>query len=65
MIFINFNCPCPKIGCFNHGNCKECTKYHLASNGLPFCKRNHGWFTKIFYRKNYELLQTLKAEGKV
>ncbi|MFX1437036.1 MAG: hypothetical protein ACFFAA_07460 [Promethearchaeota archaeon] len=65
MIFINFSCPCPKLGCSNHGNCEECKKYHLTSNSLPFCKRNHGWFTKIFYRKNYELLQTLKAGGKV
>ncbi|MFW9946225.1 MAG: hypothetical protein ACFFBZ_12660 [Promethearchaeota archaeon] len=62
---ISFNCPCPKIGCSNHGNCEECNKYHSASNSLPFCKREHGFFTKLFYRKNYEMVQMLKSEGKV
>ncbi|MHA1271350.1 MAG: hypothetical protein ACTSPY_16270 [Candidatus Helarchaeota archaeon] len=60
-----FICPCPKISCNNHGNCDSCTKYHSNSGGLPFCKRNHGFFTKLFYRKNYKLVQTLKAEGKL
>ena len=65
MILINFNCPCPKTGCSNHGNCDECKKYHSSSNSLPFCEREHGFFTRIFYRKNYEMLQTLKRGGKI
>jgi hypothetical protein len=65
VILINFNCPCPKKGCSNHGNCEECKKYHSSSNSQPFCEREHGFFTKVFYRKSYEMLQTLKREGKV
>ena len=60
-----FNCPCPKIGCSNHGNCEECIKYHSSSNALPFCKREHGLITRIFYKKNYEMVQMLKSEGKI
>ena len=62
---ISFNCPCPKSGCSNHGNCEVCIEYHSASNNLPFCKREHGFLTKIFYRKNYEMVQMLKSEGKI
>ncbi|MFX1316132.1 MAG: hypothetical protein ACFE9T_09735 [Promethearchaeota archaeon] len=65
MIIINFDCPCPKTACSNHGNCEECNKYHSISKSLPFCKREHGIFTKIFYRKNYEMVQMLKRKGKV
>lgn len=65
VIFINFNCPCPKTECSNHGKCEQCKKNHSTSNSLPFCEREHGWFTKVFYRKNYEMLQTLKSEGKI
>jgi hypothetical protein len=25
---INQNCECPNIKCPNHGNCKDCRKYH-------------------------------------
>ena len=63
MIKIKFDCPCPKLGCPRHGKCEECEKYHSSLNGLPFCKREHGLFTKIFYRKNYEMVQKLKSEG--
>jgi len=62
---ISFSCPCPKIGCSNHGNCEECKKHHLASKSLSFCEREHGFFTRIFYRKNYEALQLLRSEGKI
>ena len=62
---INLDCPCPKIRCINHGNCEVCKRYHSASSSLPFYKRKHGFFTKLFYRKNYEIVQTLKNEGKV
>lgn len=65
MIVINLDCPCPKKGCINHGNCKECSEHHLTSNTLPFCKREHGLFTKIFYRKSYDTLQLLKEAGKI
>ncbi|MFX1447972.1 MAG: hypothetical protein ACFFCG_07525 [Promethearchaeota archaeon] len=65
MIIIDYSCPCPKKGCPNHGNCEECIKTHSDPNYLPFCQREHGFFTKIFYRKSYEALQTLKAEGKI
>ncbi|MFX1356957.1 MAG: hypothetical protein ACFFA8_06690 [Promethearchaeota archaeon] len=56
-------CPCPKEECSNHGKCEECIKYHSISNGLPFCQREHGFFTKIFYRRNYQMVQKLKNEG--
>jgi hypothetical protein len=25
---INQNCKCPSIKCPNHGNCRDCRKYH-------------------------------------
>lgn len=59
------NCPCPKERCANHGKCEECIEYHLISNTLPFCKREHGFFTKIFYHKNYQMVQKLKNEGTI
>ncbi|MFX1374322.1 MAG: hypothetical protein ACFFA0_00780 [Promethearchaeota archaeon] len=65
MIKINFDCPCPKKTCINHGNCEKCKKYHFSGNSVPFCQRNHGLFTKIFYRKNYEMVQLLRGEGKI
>lgn len=60
-----FVCPCPKIKCSNHGNCEECTKYHSISDGLPFCKRELGLFTRIFYKENYEMVQLLKREERI
>jgi hypothetical protein len=61
---INFNCPCPKKGCSNHGNCETCKEYHTALNGEPFCERDHGFFTKILYRKNFKMVQKLRKEEK-
>jgi hypothetical protein len=60
---INFDCPCPKKGCRNKGNCVACKNYHYSLNSVPFCERKHGLFTKIFYRKNYNQVQKLKMEG--
>ncbi|MFX1364785.1 MAG: hypothetical protein ACFFCE_17675 [Promethearchaeota archaeon] len=60
-----YNCPCPKKGCKNHGNCDECIKYHSFSKNLPFCQRKHGFFTKIFYHKNYEMVKILNGGRKV
>ena len=65
MIIINNICPCPKVKCSNHGHCENCKEYHSSANGLPFCEREHGLFTKIFYRKNYEMAETRKGEGKI
>ncbi|MFX0032843.1 MAG: hypothetical protein ACFE8E_05020 [Candidatus Hodarchaeota archaeon] len=65
MIKINLICPCPKKACSNHGNCEECNKYHSNANNLPFCKREHGFLTKLLYRKNIEMVQMLKSEGKI
>jgi hypothetical protein len=62
---INFDCPCPKKECPNHGNCEECNKAHANSKQPPFCQREHGLFTKIFYKRSYEALQKLKAEGMI
>lgn len=63
---INFDCPCPKKECPNHGNCEECNKAHTNNPKYPpFCQREHGLFTKIFYKRSYEALQRLKAEGMI
>ncbi len=56
-------CPCPMKKCANHGNCAECEKYCAEKDALPFCRRNHGFFTKIFFRKSYKMVQRMKAEG--
>lgn len=38
---INQNCPCKKINCPRHGNCKECKQYHHSSSlfMLTKCER--------------------------
>lgn len=32
-------CPCPKVQCPNHGDCKACALYHKEFGGLVFCRR--------------------------
>ncbi|MFX0076519.1 MAG: hypothetical protein ACFE96_13840 [Candidatus Hermodarchaeota archaeon] len=63
MIIIKFDCPCPKKGCPNHGDCEVCINAHTNPKYPPFCQQEHGFFTKIFYKKSFEALQKLKAEG--
>ena len=30
-------CPCPNLGCPNHGNCMNCTSRHLRIGSLNYC----------------------------
>ncbi len=30
-------CPCPNLGCPNHGSCKDCTSRHLKIGTLNYC----------------------------
>ena len=31
------NCTCSYPGCYRHGICCECLRYHLAADELPAC----------------------------
>lgn len=31
------DCPCPKVSCPNHGNCRDCVTKHRVTDSLPFC----------------------------
>jgi len=32
-----FECPCPKTACANHGKCCACVVNHKNTDSLPFC----------------------------
>lgn len=32
-----FNCPCPKLACENHGNCQACVAHHIDIGGVVTC----------------------------
>jgi hypothetical protein len=58
-----FDCPCPMKKCPNHGNCEDCKQHCVERNKEPFCEREHGLLTRIFFRKSYKMVQKMKAEG--
>jgi hypothetical protein len=33
------DCPCPKMKCERHGQCRLCYDFHASGKRLPFCER--------------------------